>query len=297
MQKTDPTISEKLTLPLVVAVTLYAMGAVGYYLLNSRAVLFDFLIIGTLLFAGLTIFNSVKTKYRQLVRKIILILLGTYVLVVMSFLREQNYQIEGVFLNIIVGSMGGVLLHYLVAKIGGPLVFGRGWCGWGCWTAMFLDILPFSRPKARTGTGLGRLRYAHFFGSIVFCVGFWLVSDAAHLKFFGTEAELTWLIVGNVLYFAVAITIAIVMRDNRAFCKYICPIAVPMKLTSGFSLMKVKGEKRLCSGCGDCVKTCPMNILITDYVMAGKRVESTECILCESCIDSCANGALKVTLK
>ncbi len=38
-------------------------------------------------------------------------------------------------------------IHYAVAKIFGPLIFGRGWCGFACWTAMVLDFLPYKEPK------------------------------------------------------------------------------------------------------------------------------------------------------
>ena len=30
----------------------------------------------------------------------------------------------------------------------GPLLFGRGWCGYACWTAMVLDFLPYKKPQA-----------------------------------------------------------------------------------------------------------------------------------------------------
>ncbi len=47
--------------------------------------------------------------------------------------------------------------------------------------------------------------------------------------------------------------------------------------------------------CGLCEKACPMDIRIRDYITAGTRVLSTECIFCESCVNACPNGALRVT--
>ena len=39
-------------------------------------------------------------------------------------------------------------IPYAVAKIFGPLLFGRGWCGYACWTAMVLDFLPYKQPQS-----------------------------------------------------------------------------------------------------------------------------------------------------
>lgn len=51
----------------------------------------------------------------------------------------------------LMGTIGvfAALGHYLVAKIIGPLVVGRLWCGWGCWTFAFLNLLPFKRSKGK----------------------------------------------------------------------------------------------------------------------------------------------------
>ena len=45
--------------------------------------------------------------------------------------------------------------------------------------------------------------------------------------------------VGNVLYYLVSISMAFILKDNRAFCKYVCPITVFLKATSRFSLLKI----------------------------------------------------------
>jgi len=56
-------------------------------------------------------------------------------------------------------------------------------------------------------------------------------------------SELTWLVVGNMLYFSLAIILAFALQDNRAFCKYLCPITVFLKATSRLSLLKIDGSK------------------------------------------------------
>jgi NAD-dependent dihydropyrimidine dehydrogenase PreA subunit len=46
-----------------------------------------------------------------------------------------------------------------------------------------------------------------------------------------------------------------------------------------------------------CVKACPMDIRIPDYVMAGQRVLSTECILCNTCVTTCPTSTLAVSFR
>lgn len=99
-------------------------------------------------------------------------------------------------------------------------------------------------------------------------------------------------LVGNVLYYAVGIALALVFKDNRAFCKYICPITVFLKPMSYFSLMRVQVDKNQCVSCGKCQKVCPMNVDMTDP--SRKRANGTECILCLACVENCPKKALKV---
>jgi polyferredoxin len=110
-----------------------------------------------------------------------------------------------------------------------------------------------------------------------------------------SSAAIGWFLAGNALYYAVGIGLAVVLRDNRAFCKYVCPVAVPLKLTSRFSLLKIGTTAANCNDCKACEKVCPMDIQITDYVHAEQRVLSTECTLCQTCITACAKDALKLS--
>jgi polyferredoxin len=104
-----------------------------------------------------------------------------------------------------------------------------------------------------------------------------------------------WFLIGNALYYAVGIGMAVALKDNRAFCKYLCPVAVPLKLTSRFSLLKIGTDEAQCNNCNACVQMCPMDIQIPDYVHAGQRVLSTECTLCQTCVTVCAHDALKLS--
>ena len=62
--------------------------------------------------------------------------------------------------------------------------------------------------------------------------------------------------IGNAVYYLPGIGLAIILKDNCAFCNYVCPVAVPLKITYRFSLLKIGGNKELCTDCGACEKMC-----------------------------------------
>jgi len=70
---------------------------------------------------------------------------------------------------------------------------------------------------------------------------------------------------------------------------------VPLKITSRFSLIKIGGEAAKCNDCGACVRMCPMDIRVPEYILNNERVLSTECSLCQTCITVCAPDALKLS--
>ncbi|MFH1032853.1 MAG: 4Fe-4S binding protein [Chloroflexota bacterium] len=227
-------------------------------------------------------------------RRISQLLIGIYMLGLLGFIARENMQIEGFFFYLLAGIFAGAVIHYLVAKVVGPLIFNRAWCSWACWTAMVLDYLPFPRNKSgRLPTRWGNLRYVHFalsLGQVLilwFGIGYRVKGQSL--------TELYWLIGGNGLYFASAIILAFVLKDNRAFCKYVCPITVPLKTTSRFALWKMTGDADKCNECGACEKVCPTDIRITDYIKNGQRVLSTECIMCFQCENVCVPKALKTS--
>ena len=158
---------------------------------------------------------------------------------------------------------------------------------------MVLDLLPLKRPSGRLPGRWGRLRYLHLTLSLtlvlllVFVVGF---RDGAA----GTIA-VTWFIIGNLLYYTIGIALAFALKDNRAFCKYVCPVSVPLKITSRFSIIKIGQGAGQCNDCGACVKLCPMDVRIPEYILNGQRVLSTECSLCQTCTTVCAQDALKLS--
>lgn len=99
------------------------------------------------------------------------LLVGLYILVYLGFICGENMQIEGFWYYLFTGVFEAATIHYAVAKIFGPLLFGRGWCGYACWTAMVLDFLPYRVPVAPRKQ-IGWIRYITFAGSLIFVSAF-----------------------------------------------------------------------------------------------------------------------------
>lgn len=273
----------KKILPSIAMLALFEAVAVSLWLTRHNVFyLLNFTYIGLCLSVGLALFVSGKRYARHFTQFAV----GTYMLVYLGICSRENMQLEGFWYYLFSGTFEAATIHYAVAKIFGPLLFGRGWCGYACWTAMVLDCLPFPVPEKPRAEKLGRMRYAAFGASLLLVAGlFW--GRASHM-----EQIMFWLFLGgNALYYALGIFLAFRFRDNRAFCKYLCPVTVFLKPMSYFSLLRVHCDERKCVHCGKCRKVCPMDVEVNRE--ARSRKNGTECILCYACTKVCPTKALK----
>ena len=272
----------KYVFPMIMLIIFEAIAVILWLTKDNIFYLFNFSYIGISISLGLFLL----TKKVKNARRVVQFLVGTYMLVYLGFMSNENMQIEGFWYYLFTGVFEAATIHYAVAKIFGPLVFGRGWCGYACWTAMILDLLPYKTPQ-QPRKKFGFIRY------ITFVISFVFVSSLFLLQIGNLERIMFWsFLIGNVLYYAVGIALAYICKDNRAFCKYICPITVFLKPMSYFSMVRVKCDKEKCVSCNKCKRICPMNVDMTDNTR--KRVNGTECILCMECIDNCPKDALKL---
>lgn len=259
-----------------------AVAVTLWLTLDNLFYLFNFSYIGTAIAVGLALY----TQKKRYARNVVQFAVGLYMLVYLGFLCRENMQLEGFWYYLFLGVFEAATIHYAVAKIFGPLVFGRGWCGYACWTAMVLDLLPFRQPAAPRKQ-IGFIRYIVFAASLAFVGALFLFQIPG-------KEEILWrsFLVGNLLYYAVGIALAYILRDNRAFCKYICPITIFLKPMSYFSLFRIKVEEDKCISCGKCERVCPMDVEVPSN--SRKKRNATECILCMKCVDACPKNALKL---
>ncbi|MBE5793131.1 MAG: 4Fe-4S binding protein [Clostridiales bacterium] len=270
-------------LPSLIIFSIFEAVAITLWLSKDNLFyLFNFTYIGGFLALGLVLYAR-KYKYA---RQVVQLGVGLYMLVYLGLMCNENMQIEGFWYYLFLGVFEAATIHYAVAKIFGPLVFGRGWCGYACWTAMVLDFLPYKQPE-EPRRKLGFLRYVMFGLSLAFVSGLFL------LQVQELETVMFWsFVIGNGLYYAAGIALAFAFKDNRAFCKYLCPITVFLKPASYFSLMRITVDTDRCVSCGKCKQVCPMNVDLLNP--ARSRANGTECILCMNCVNACPKEAVKL---
>lgn len=271
---------KKWTLP-VILFLIFEMTAVILWLTKDNIFyLMNFSYIGISISLGVFLMG-VKYKYA---RNMVQLLMGLYMLIYLGLICNENMQIEGFWYYLFTGVFEAATIHYAVAKIFGPLIFGRGWCGYACWTAMVLDFLPYKIPR-------GERKKIEWIRIVVFILSLVFVSLLFLAKVKNIERMMFWaFIVGNIFYYAAGIALAFVFKDNRAFCKYICPITIFLKPMSYFSLIRITCDKDKCISCDKCKRVCPMDVDVTDN--SRKRKNGTECILCMECVKNCPKNAL-----
>ena len=257
----------------VLAVSLWLATGNLFFFLN-------FSYIGICIGVGMALSAAGKKYAREFVQFGV----GLYMFVFLGLICKENMQIEGFWYYLLSGFFGAGVLHYAVAKIFGPLLFGRGWCGYCCWTAMILDLLPYKQPQGPRKK-LGFIRY------IMFALALILVLLLFHFGKATKHILFVLFLIGNLVYYVLGITLAVLFKDNRAFCKYICPITVFLKPMSYFSLLRIRCNEEKCIHCGKCLKVCPMDVEVNND--SRQRKNATECILCNKCKKECPVKALK----
>ena len=194
---------KKYSAPIIMFFLFEAIAITLWLSLDKIFYLFNFSYIGICLTIGLFLYAK-KCKYAH---NVVQFSVGTYMFIYLGIICNENMQIEGFWYYLFLGVFEAAVIHYVVAKIFGPLVFGRGWCGYACWTAMILDLLPYKQPKYQRKK-LGYVKYIVFAGSLIF------VSSLFILQVENLETIMFWsFIVGNAIYYIVGISLAFVFKD------------------------------------------------------------------------------------
>jgi len=270
-------------LPIIGLFVLFEIIAISLSFFTSDTFYFyNFTYIGLCISLGLYLYSNNVSYARNFIQ----LAIGLYILIYLGIISRENMMIEGFWYYLFLGVFESAVIHYLVAKIFGPLIFGRGWCGYACWTAMILDLLPYKTPNQKR-KNWGYVRYILFILSLTLVLSLFIfdISNLNILMFY-------LFILGNIIYYILGISLAFLLKDNRAFCKYICPVTVFLKISSYFALLRIKHNKNKCIHCNKCKKSCPMNVDMCNN--SRNRENGTECILCLNCINNCPNDALKL---
>lgn len=248
--------------------------------------------IGFSISLGVYLMRVLPTAQKNTGRRVAMLMILPVLLIFVPVANQENFQLEGIVLLLTIGFFSKGVIHYAIAKVFGPLIWGRGFCGWACWTAAVLEWLPV-RKVGKIPESLKKLRFVSLGISVVFplMLIFFLSYDVQSDYLY--KSEMVWMFVGNAVYYVIGIPMAFIFKDKRAFCKIACPISLVMKVPTQFSLIKISPSGEKCVKCSKCSAHCPMDIDVMSYISQGKKVTHTECILCMECKIICPVQAIK----
>lgn len=184
------------------------------------------------------------------------------------------------------------------------LVLGRSFCGWACpfnglqqlWESVGVRPLKRVRFLAATKYVMWTAWVAGVFG-IAIAVGGWRSFNPLYM----TENGVSVTEAGNLItyFMLVAITLAPAALGRRGFCRYFCPFGVwgivGERLGSLLRLprLRLTADSSACTSCGSCSRNCPMQLPVQEMV-AAESMRTTECFMCETCVDVCPSKAIGV---
>jgi polyferredoxin len=284
-------------IPFLIGLTLaITLGWWGFYII--------FPWIGGWITIGSLISLRKKGKENDLGRRISILMISPVFLIFLGVMQQENLQIEEtVFYTLFFISSGiftRVLIHYAIAKVIGPLIWGRGFCGWACWTAAILEWLPIKENNP-VPTKYTRIRYPVFVVSLLIPIMFVLLGydwyanhiDAADKVIHtGKPGGLIWFLAGNGIYYLTAVCLAFAFKKKRAFCKIACPVSLVMKAQTSVAIIKKRPSGKECISCNACNINCPMDVDVKSYISKGKKISSSECIMCGICSKLCPQKSI-----
>jgi polyferredoxin len=242
-----------------------------------------------------------KTKLRQKVRRSLLTA-SLLLLPVTLYYFSPALCLQGAAAGLASGS-----LLVFAALFVCSLFLGRAFCGWACPMAGLQELTARlrGRPVARR-----RIRWIKYLvWGPWFLLLVYLILQAGGLR----RAELTYstwhgisvtdpqglatLLAVGLLFFLPALLVG-----RRASCHTLCwvaPFLIAGRAARNFlawPALRLAGRPQACRSCGECTAACPMSIDVRENLQAG-GLETTDCILCGSCADACAVGAVRLVFR
>jgi len=220
----------------------------------------------------------------------------------------------------LVTALGWLLVFIILVAI-----FGKTWCGWLCPFGLVQDWFSFLRRKLgvrerilteRTKRVLAPIKYVLLVCMIVLpplvtarilhrdftlpfcniCPGKSLLplfeGNTQYLALnFSNTVTLTF---SALLLVITGITLVGMFFKDRFFCIF-CPMLALIHLAKPVTALRLSKKVDACTGCGNCRRSCPMDIVEVSKERKHPDVQTGECLNCASCAESCAaNGAIRL---
>lgn len=247
-------------------------------------------------------------RLRTLSRLLLMLLVTVHVVTwyVLSIRVVGSIGIEAFFSGLARGVINAGFVFWVLV-IASALLLGRAFCGWFCWFGGYLELVEWGMGEKlkikipqRMLLYLGAIPLVALGAKVYNTVLVrWLQSFPATLTLRLADTEpwggqqtgvsilITLILYGPVLLF---------VFGRRAWCRYLCPIGALLKLFGRASPGRVRLVSDACIGCGECSRTCDMQVDTMGELNAHGEVRSSGCIRCLKCTDKCPEGAIAFTL-
>jgi len=236
-------------------------------------------------------------KRRQKIRKG-MILISFFLFPAIFFYMSPCLIVDATIKRTINGSF--IIFSLLFAS---SLILGRAFCGWVCPAAGCQEaIFSVQDKKVTRGNFIKWLIWEPWIASIIIVA----IKAGGYNKIDFLYRTTHGFSIGNLyglityLYILLLIAGPAFIVGKRAFCHHICWIAPFMILgrkirnLGRWPSLQLLATADKCIHCHTCTTNCPMSLPVEEMVNSGK-MESTECILCGTCIDGCKNEAIRYT--
>ena len=233
---------------------------------------------------------------RQKTRKIILLVSFLLFPVTIYYLSPYLIIMAGME-----GIMSGSFLMFAGMFLA-SLFFGRAFCGWICPAGAVSECCGSITGKPAKGGKRNWIKYFIWVPWLITVVLSFLShpnglrADFLFMTRYGISVSEPGAYI--IYYFILALFVILTLAaGRRAPCHYICwmapfmVIGTKIKNKIGYPSLHLEAKKDQCVDCKICAKNCPMSLPVNEMVRAGK-MNSTECILCMECVDSCPKKAI-----
>jgi len=211
--------------------------------------------------------------------------------------------VDGASQGVINGSWISFALMFVSA-----LFLGRGWCGWVCPAGGLQEACMAALDKKVRGPWADRVKWLIWslwillIAVLVVQAGGYVRVNPFHLiedNLSPTQPASIYIYYAIKYFMVVGLIVSLSWTvGNRGMCHSACWMApfliLGRKIRNLFAWpsLRLAAQPEKCTNCMSCVRACPMSLDVNGLVARGS-MEHNECILCGTCVDTCAQHVIR----